>query len=153
MSSYSTRQPSDAGYDHRSGASPHSSSSATSHGHTYALATDAYSPHAVGPPDLRISVPSSTTNASLPSTTWYHHPPPSAHYLPSPDPVASTRGWGDLGGYLAASAATGLPGAVQSSYAYQPRISSLTSPAPMPAEARFVPLHDYEARTQPASTT
>lgn len=53
---------------------------------------------------------------------------------------------------MGASPATGLPGTAPA-YPYQQRIPSLTGPSTMPAEARFVPLHDYEGHGQQTSTS
>ncbi|KAK4506027.1 hypothetical protein PRZ48_003992 [Zasmidium cellare] len=158
MSTYAASRPSDANLEQRPAASPRStSSSAASHGHAYAppaMPHNVYSPHAagaqglgVGPPagpaDLRLAVP---TSAGAQTTSWHQ---PAAHY--SSDLAAGGRGW-DFGGYLSAAPATGLPGTAHS-YPYQQRIPSLTGPAAMPSEARFVPLHDYESQSQPTSTS
>ena len=154
MSSYAASRPSDASIEQRAAASPRStSSSAASHGHAYAppaMPHNVYSPHGagaqglgVGPPsDLRLSVP---TSAGAQTTSWHQ---PAAHY--NSDLAGGGRGW-DFGGYLTAPA-TGLPGTAHS-YPYQQRIPSLTGPAAMPSEARFVPLHDYESQSQPTSTS
>ncbi|CAK4033931.1 Hypothetical predicted protein [Lecanosticta acicola] len=154
---------SEAILDPRPAASPRStSSSATSHGHAYAaqsMQASMYPPHAVGVaglgigpsaghpsshPDLRLAVP---TSAGAQTTSWHQ---PSSHYTSD---MAAGRGWDFGGGYMGASpAATGLPGTAPA-YPYQQRIPSLTGPAAMPAEARFVPLHDYEGQGQPTSTS
>ncbi|KAF2212975.1 hypothetical protein CERZMDRAFT_40190, partial [Cercospora zeae-maydis SCOH1-5] len=75
-----------------------------------------------GHPDPRLSVPTSAGAQPI-------------HY-------SSELGYSNFS-YLA-SPATGLPGTAQQSYAYQQRIPSLTGPTTVPAEARFVPLQDYE---------
>ncbi|KAL9534069.1 hypothetical protein SMMN14_01919 [Sphaerulina musiva] len=151
-SSYAMNRPSDMGMDQRSAASPRSASSSASYTHVYApsqMQHNVYSPHGmptglgIGPsaghPDPRLSVP---TSAGAQATSWHQ---PSGHY-------ASDLGYSNFTGYLA-SPATGLPGTAQQSYGYQQRIPSLTGPTAMPAEARFVPLHDYESQGQPTSTS
>ena len=155
-SSYPMSRPSDMGMDQRPAASPRSASSSASHSHVYAqpqMQHTVYSPHGmphgampaglgIGPspghPDPRLSVP---TSAGAQTTSWHQ---PSAHY-------GSDLGYSTFSGYLA-SPATGLPGTAQQSYNYQQRIPSLTGPTAMPAEARFVPLQDYEGQGQPTST-
>ncbi|KXT08765.1 hypothetical protein AC579_4930 [Pseudocercospora musae] len=158
-SGYAAARPSDAGMDQRAAASPRSaSSSAASHSHVYAPPPmpNPYSPHAamqsglgIGSSaaysDPRLAVP---TSAGAQTTSWHQ---PSAHY--STDLSGTRQDWSfGVGQYLSASPATGLPGTAQS-YPYQQRIPSLTGPAAMPAEARFVPLHDYETHSQPTSTS
>lgn len=156
-SSYLPNRPSDMGMDQRPAASPRSASSTASHSHIYApsqMHHNVYSPHGmphgvmpaglgIGPsaghPDPRLSVP---TSAGAQTTSWHQ---PSAHYAPE-------LGYSTFSGYLT-SPATGLPGTAQQSYSYQQRIPSLTGPTAMPAEARFVPLQDYEGQGQPTSTS
>ena len=155
-SGYATTRASDAGIDHRTAASPRStSSSVASHSHAYApppMPHNVYSTHGIGPSagqsDMRLAVP---TSAGAQTTSWHQ---PSSQY--SSD--LAGRAWDFSAGYLSAPAtglpgsAHGLPGTAQS-YPYQQRVPSLTGPAAMPSEARFVPLHDYESASHPTSTS
>lgn len=158
LSTYAMSRPTDAGaIDHRPLASPRSASSSTSHGHAFAtpqIPQQMYTPHAgmptglgIGPSagqaDARLTVP---TSAGAQATSWHQ---PSAHY--ASDLAGTGRDW-SFSGYLS-SPATGLPGTAQSYAPYQHRIPSLTGPASIPAEARFVSLQDYEGHGQPTSTS
>ncbi|PPJ58902.1 hypothetical protein CBER1_04440 [Cercospora berteroae] len=131
-SAYAVSRPSDVGIDQRTAASPRSASSSAASHHAYAPPQMSHNVYhgipaglGIGPsghPDPRLSVPTSAGAQPM-------------HY-------SSELGYSNFS-YLA-SPATGLPGTAQQSYAYQQRIPSLTGPTTIPAEARFVPLQDYE---------
>lgn len=131
-SAYAVSRPSDVGIDQRTAASPRSASSSAASHHAYAPPQMSHNVYhgmpaglGIGPsghPDPRLSVPTSAGAQPM-------------HY-------SSELGYSNFS-YLA-SPASGLPGTAQQSYAYQQRIPSLTGPTTIPAEARFVPLQDYE---------
>ena len=138
-------------------ASPHSTaSSAASHGHVYAPAMTAnagpYSTNAMGPtglgigpsagppPDLRLSVP--VTTAANQATSWHQ---PSTHY--SSD-FSAGGPWFPADSYVNASPATG---SAQSYQSYQ-RMPPMNA-HPMSADGRLMPLHEYDSRGQPTSTS
>jgi hypothetical protein len=95
-------------------------------------------------------------------TTQHHHPHQPQQHAPTwhqpqyqapynPDLAAANRGW-DVNSYFGTAPATGLPGTNQS-YPYQQRVPSLTGPALMASEARFVSIHDYDGSSQPTATS
>lgn len=137
--------------DHRAAVSPHSSTSSGSRGHAYApgMVSNAYAPAVTGlgiGPTTSMVVPTSTAAQHVPASTWHQ---PASHF--NSDLAAANRAW-EIGGYLGATPANGLPGTGQS-YPYQQRVPSLTGPTLISNETRFVPLHDYAGQSHPTSTS
>jgi len=158
------------------------SSSATSHANAYqsALATHhGYMPHVpVGPtgldvglaqssgghPDLRLTVPGAGAGSTAGQTTSWHQP--STHY--SSDLLSASRDRGasrDFASYMsstpvpiaggASGGSAGIQASAQYSQQYAPvRACALTSQAAQSgtADARFVPLQDYEEQSQQTSS-
>ena len=167
---YVTGRGSDAGIDamlSRPMASPHSNaSSAASHGHAYVAVPTHYSPphgmrgatglgigaSTAGAPDLRLSVP---VTAGHQTTVWrpsssQQQQQQQQHQHYSGDLSAADRGsWQFPGAYATStSPATGMPGSSYH-YPYSPNGLGLTHAPSMPAEGRFVTLHEYEDHHNP----